>query len=434
MHDPQQLLDAGTDVVARLARRGYRLDLPRLAQLVQDRKQAVARGDALRAELNTATRRLRDAPNGHRDTLVASARTLKEQIREADSARQRHESALRDLLLAIPNPPLESVPDGGPQDPAVELSRWGTEPQFSFPPKDHVELAVAAGLLDAERASKLSGARFAVLRGAGAALERALAAFLLDLHTEEFGYVEYSLPHLVSPQTMTGTGQLPKFEDDLFATTIADRRLYLIPTAEVPLVNLYRGETLAPDDLPLALTAHTACYRSEAGSYGRDTRGLIRLHQFSKVELVRLCAVEDATRQFELMVAHAEECLRRLGLHYRTVQLRAADLGFSARRTYDLEVWLPGQNCFREISSISDCGTFQARRAEITLRRGGRKEHVVTLNGSGLPIGRTLVAVLEQYQRADGSITVPRALVPYTGFREISPEGEPAGKPAPALR
>lgn len=424
MHDPHQILDAEADAATRLSRRGYQLDVPGLARLVDERKQAVVRGDALRTELNATTRQLRDAPNGHRETLVASARALKEEIRLADAARREHEEALRRLLLTIPNLPLDEVPDGGPQDPPMEVRRWGSRrPDAGFPPRDHVELATAAGLLDPERAAKLSGARFAVLRGAAAALERALTAFLLDLHTKEFGYTEYSLPHLVTEQTMTGTGQLPKFEDDLFRTEVADRRLYLIPTAEVPLVNLYRGEVLASADLPLALTAHTACYRSEAGSYGRDTRGLVRLHQFSKVELVRLCALDEAADQLELMVSHAEECLRRLGLHYRVVQLRAGDLGFSARRTYDLEVWLPGQDCFREVSSVSDCGTFQARRAEIAVRRGGRKEYVATLNGSGLPIGRTLVAILEQYQRADGSVTVPPVLVPYTGFHEISPAG-----------
>ncbi|HEY3871054.1 MAG TPA: serine--tRNA ligase [Actinocrinis sp.] len=429
MHDPHQILNAAADTVARLKRRGYRLDLPGLAKLVDERKQAVARGDALRTELNSTTRQLRAAPNGHRETLVASARALKEEIRLADAARRQYEEELRRLLLTIPNLPLDEVPDGGPQDPPVEVRRWGLRPDADFPPRDHVELATAAGLLDPERAAKLSGSRFAVLRGAAAALERALTAFLLDMHTKEFGYTEYSLPHLVTEQTMTGTGQLPKFEDDLFRTEVADRRLYLIPTAEVPLVNLYRGEVLAPADLPLALTAHTACYRSEAGSYGRDTRGLVRLHQFSKVELVRLCAREEAPQQLELMLRHAEECLRRLGLHYRVVQLRAADLGFSARRTFDLEVWLPGQDCFREISSVSDCGSFQARRAEITVRRGGRKEYVATLNGSGLPIGRTLVAILEQYQQADGSVTIPPALAPYAGFHEISPAGR-----TPALR
>lgn len=250
-----------------------------------------------------------------------------------------------------------------------------------------------------------------------------MTSFLLDLHTAEHQYLEHSVPHLVNRETMTGTGQLPKFEDDLFTTQVADRELFLIPTAEVPLVNLYRGDTLASADLPLAVTAHTACFRSEAGSYGRDTRGIIRLHQFAKVELVRLCPMEEAAQQLELLTQHAEECLRRLDLHYRVVDLRAADLGFSARRTYDLEVWLPSQNCYREISSVSDCGDFQSRRAGIRLRRGGRKEHIATLNGSGLPIGRTVVALLEQNQQPDGSITIPAALVPYTGFHTIAPDG-----------
>ena len=312
---------------------------------------------------------------------------------------------------------------------------WGEPPSFTFftfSPRDHVDIGTSAGLLDLARAAKLSGTRFSVARGAGARLERALAAFLLDLHTREHGYVEYGLPHLVNRATMTGTGQLPKFADDLFVTRTADRDLFLIPTAEVPLVNMYRDEILPGDALPLALTAHTACYRSEAGSYGRDTRGIIRVHQFSKVELVPICLEEQAEAQLQLLLSHAEECLRRLGLHYSVVELRAGDLGFSARRTYDIEVWLPGQNCYREISSVSDCGTFQARRARIRASRGGGKELVATLNGSGLPIGRTLVAVLEQNQRADGGVTVPAALVPYTGYEEIRPDGTPGQPRRPA--
>ncbi|MFI6055673.1 serine--tRNA ligase [Streptomyces violascens] len=425
MHDAQSLLEPAAEAVGRLRRRGYSLDHEALDKLVAGRAGAIGERDALRRKLNDLTRELSSLGGSRPDELVDTARELKELIRAAEADQRAAEDALQDVMLRIPNLPCDQAPDGGPEDPAVEVRRWGSAPQFGFAPRDHVELATEANLLDLPRAGKLSGSRFAVFRGAGAVLERALASFLLDLHTREHGYVEHSVPHLVTRQTMTGTGQLPKFADDLFVTRVADRELFLIPTAEVPLVNLYRDETLTAGELPLSLTAHTSCYRSEAGSYGRDTRGLIRLHEFAKVEMVRMCLVEDAPDQLELMVRHAEECLRRLGLHYRVIDLRAGDLGFSARRTYDLEVWLPSQDCFREISSVSDCGTFQARRAGIRVKRNGRKEHPATLNGSGLPIGRTVVALLEQNQREDGSITVPQVLTPYTGFSTIAPDGTP---------
>ncbi|MET9646243.1 serine--tRNA ligase [Streptomyces syringium] len=426
MHDPHTLLSPDGAAEQRLARRGYVLDHAALRALVRGRAEAIAARDDLRAELNTISRRLRGSRNSEEDRRagVEAARELKERIRKAEDSQRTLDAELKDLLLTIPNLPLDEAPDGGPEDPAVEVRRWGRPPQLDFPPRDHVDLGTATGILDLGRAGKLSGARFAVAVQAGALLERALANFLLDLHTKEHGYREYSVPHLVTRETMIGTGQLPKFEDDLFKTQVAeDRDLYLIPTAEVPLVNLYRDETLPAADLPLALTAHTACFRSEAGSYGRDTRGLIRLHQFAKVELVRLCTTEDVANQLQLLLAHAEECLKRLGLHYRVIELRAGDLGFSARRTFDLEVWLPSQDTFREISSVSDCGPFQARRAGIQVRRGSKREYLSTLNGSGLPIGRTVVAILEQYQQGDGSIAVPPALVPYTGFSRIGPDG-----------
>ncbi|MFE1775563.1 serine--tRNA ligase [Streptomyces sp. NPDC059008] len=425
MHDPQSLLAPEAAAYRQLARRGYQLDADTLGSLVRGRADTIAARDTLRAELNAISRRMRGGQmtEAERVAAVESARDLKERIGKAEALRRTWESDLTAILQTIPNIPLDEVPDGGPEDPAVEIRRWGQAPHFEFTPRDHVDLGTATGILDLGRATKLSGSRFSVARQAGALLERALASFLLDLHTKENGYVEYSVPHLVTRETMTGTGQLPKFADDLFRTHVADRELFLVPTAEVPLVNLYRDETVPADDLPLALTAHTACFRSEAGSYGRDTRGIIRLHQFAKVELVRLCLLEDAAEQLQLLLAHAEECLKRLGLHHRVVELRAGDLGFSARRTYDLEVWLPSQDCFREISSVSDCGPFQARRAGIRGRRGGKKEHLATLNGSGLPIGRTVVAIIEQYQQRDGSIDVPAALVPYTGFSSIGPDG-----------
>ncbi|GHE16146.1 serine--tRNA ligase [Streptomyces alanosinicus] len=425
MHDPRHLLEPSAEAVRRLARRGHRLDLDELGKLVAHRAEAVGHRDRLRAQLKELSRTV-GAHHGQPPAAAAgTARGLKEGLRAADAELRAAESALEEVMLRIPNLPADEVPDGTDEDPAREVRRWGARPDFDFAPRDHVDLGTRAGILDLQRAGRLSGARFAVLRGAGAALERALTSFLLDLHTREHGYVEYSVPHLVTRQAMTGTGQLPKFADDLFATRVAERELFLIPTAEVPLVNLFQQETLNADELPLALTAHTSCFRSEAGSYGRDTRGLVRLHEFAKVELVRICPAEEAAEQLRLLTAHAEDCLRRLGLHYRVVELRAGDLGFSARRTYDLEVWLPGQDSYREISSVSDCGTFQGRRAGVRVRRGGRKEFAATLNGSGLPVGRTVVALLEQNQRRDGSVTIPPALVPYTGFREIAADGRP---------
>ncbi|GAA2221566.1 serine--tRNA ligase [Streptomyces nogalater] len=423
MHDPHELLRQGAQAQHRLRRRRYALDTDTLRKLVQQRAEAIAHKDSLRGRLNSVTRKLAEQRGARNQNDLDAAKELKSQIHPADEAQRIADSDLNSFLLAVPNIPADDAPDGGPEDPPVEIRRWGRQPTFDFEPRDHVELATSAGLLDLPRASKLSGSRFAVFRGAGAMLERALTSFLLDLHTKEHQYIEHSVPYLVTPETMTGTGQLPKFADDLFATRVADRSLYLIPTAEVPLVNLYSRETLAEDDLPLSLTAHTACFRSEAGSYGRDTRGLIRLHQFAKVELVRLCLLEEAEEQLQLLLGHAEECLQRLGLHYRVIDLRAGDLGFSARRTYDLEVWLPSQQCFREISSVSDCGDFQARRAGIRVKRGNQKEYTATLNGSGLPIGRTVVALLEQNQRSDGSVEIPPALVPYTGFHTINPDG-----------
>ncbi|WP_335941531.1 serine--tRNA ligase [Streptomyces sp. PTD5-9] len=423
MHDPQELLRPDAQAEHRLSRRRYVLDADALNKLVRQRAEAITHRESLRGRLNSVTRKLAEQRGARNQNDLDTAKELKSQIRSADEAQRSANGELNSFLLAIPNVPSYEAPDGGPEDPPVEIRRWGRQPAFDFAPRDHVDLATSAGLLDLSRASKLSGSRFAVFRGAGAMLERALTSFLLDLHTKEHRYLEHSVPCLVTPETMTGTGQLPKFADDLFATRVADRNLYLIPTAEVPLVNLYSNETLGEDDLPLSLTAHTACFRSEAGSYGRDTRGVIRLHQFAKVELVRLCLLEDAEEQLQLLLAHAEGCLQRLGLHYRVIDLRAGDLGFSARRTFDIEVWLPSQQRFREISSVSDCGDFQGRRAGIRVKRGTTKEYAATLNGSGLPIGRTVVALLEQNQRSDGSIEVPPALVPYTGFRTINPDG-----------
>ena len=418
MHDIMALLRP--ENCARLARRGHELDTTALAELVTRRAELARERDALRAELNRARRSGAPGPGAARE----QAKAAKERLQKVVYEHGQCDSDLRRRVLAIPNLPDDAVPDGGPADPAVEVRWWGRRPEFAGPARDHLDLGTAAGLFDPGRAAKVSGARFVVSRGAGARLERALVSFLLDLHTGAHGYVEHGVPHLVTPDAMTGTGQLPKFAEDLFGTAVGERQLLLIPTAEVPLVNLYREETLDGRDLPLALVAHTPCYRSEAGSYGRDTRGLIRLHQFEKVELVRLCHPDQAAAELELLVGHAEEALRRLDLHYRVVRLRVRDLGFAARQTYDLEVWLPGQDTFREISSCSDCGTFQARRAGIRVRQRDRGTvHAATLNGSGLPIGRTVAAILEQHQQPDGSVAIPAALRPYTGFAQIHPDG-----------
>jgi len=425
MNDAKVLLDPGTRAEERLARRGYRLDTAALRELVRRRNETTDQANKLRAESNRLAKEGRGA-SPEAAALRERARELKDQIQQLDADHKRVDDELTDILLAIPNLPADEVPDGKTEDDAVEVRRVGEPQVYPFPPRDHADIGESTGILDLKRAAKLSGARFGVTRGAGATLERALAAFFLDLHTREHGYLEHSVPTLVTRETMTGTGQLPKFEEDLFRTGTAGRDLFLIPTAEVPLTNLYAGETLDAAALPLALTAQTQCFRAEAGSYGRDTRGILRVHEFSKVELVRICAPDQSAAELETLVGHAEECLKRLGLAYRVVMLAAGDMGFSARMTYDIEVWLPSQGRYREVSSCSDCGTFQGRRARIRVRdRDGGKSYAATLNGSGLPVGRTLVAILEQYQQADGGVEIPPALVPYTGFRRIAPDGTP---------
>jgi seryl-tRNA synthetase len=426
MHDPRVLLDPATDAVRKLARRGFTLDVASLEKLLAGRNSAIQRGDEARAEskrVATAVKGAgREGDPQERDALVARARELKVIVAAAEEEHRELEAELQDFLLSVPNLPSDDLPDGASDEDAVQVRAWGEPRQLDFPPLDHVDLGEKLGILDLPRATKLAGPRFAVLRGKGAALERAIARYLLDLHTERHGYLEWSVPTLVNRATMTGTGQLPKFEQDLFKTGVADRELYLIPTAEVPLTNLHAKETLAVEDLPLAYTAHTPCFRSEAGSYGRDTRGLIRLHEFSKVELVRVVEAEHSRDELEVLLSHAEAAMQGLGLAYRVVKLAAGDIGFSAEFTYDIEVWLPGQQKYREISSVSNFGTFQARRAGIrTKAKDGRRGFAATLNGSGLPVGRTLVAILEQGQQADGSVRIPEALVPYTGFAELTP-------------
>ena len=428
MHDARALIELGDEAVRRLARRGYSLDLSSLEDLQSRRNESIHSADELRSEAKSVAQQVQQTAKagGDASALKETARKFKEQIRETEAAGERVQAELRDFLLGIPNLPSDEAPDGNSEEFAVEVRRVGNPPAFGFEPKDHVDLGEAMGILDFARATKLSGPRFSVLRGVGAALERALATLFLDIHTRRHGYVEHSVPFLVTRKTMTGTGQLPKFEEDLFATGVAERELFLIPTAEVPLTNLYADEIIPADELPLALTAHTPCFRSEAGSYGRDTRGLIRQHQFAKVEMVRLCAADQSRAELEKTVGHAEACLKELGLSYRVVMLAAGDTGFSAQLTYDLEVWLPSQQTYREISSVSDFGTFQGRRAGIRTRGAdGKTQPVATINGSGLPIGRTLAALLEQHQQQDGSVVLPEALVPYLGFRRIKADGSP---------
>ncbi|MFF9685518.1 serine--tRNA ligase [Streptomyces sp. NPDC014623] len=428
MHDARALIEMGAEAVRRLARRGYTLDLSALEDLQSRRNQNIRSTDELRAESKRVASEVQQTAKqgGDITKLKERARELKDEIREIETGQEQVQEQLRDLLLSIPNLPDDAAPDGDSDEFAVEVRRVGTPPAFPFEPKDHVDLGEATGILDFARATKLSGPRFAVSRGAGAALERALATLFLDLHTRRHGYIEHAVPYLVTRKTMTGTGQLPKFEEDLFKTGVADRELFLIPTAEVPLTNLYADEIIPPAELPLALTAHTPCFRSEAGSYGRDTRGLIRQHQFSKVEMVRIVDPKDADAELEKMVSHAEACLKELGLAYRVVTLAAGDTGFSAQLTYDIEVWIPSQNTYREISSISNFGTFQARRANIRTRgEDGKPKLVATLNGSGLPVGRTVAALLEQSQQEDGSLVLPESLFPYLGFRRISADGTP---------
>ncbi|GEL22187.1 serine--tRNA ligase [Pseudonocardia sulfidoxydans NBRC 16205] len=421
MHDPRVLLDPATDAVRKLARRGYSLDLAELEKLLSGRNSAIQRGDEARAESKRVATSVKGASAEERPALVERARELKGVVSAAEEEQKEFDGQLQDLLLGIPNLPADESPDGTSDADAELVRTWGRPPVVESP-LDHVDIAEKLGILDLPRATKLSGPRFAVLKGKGAALQRAIGSYLIDKALEN-GYTEFSVPSLVTRQTMTGTGQLPKFEQDLFRTEVADRELFLIPTAEVPLTNLHARETLDLESLPLTYTAHTPCFRSEAGSYGRDTRGLIRMHEFAKVELVRFVDPATSRDELEVLVGHAESALQGLGLAYRVVKLAAGDTGFSSTLTYDIEVWLPSQDTYREISSCSDFGVFQARRAGIrTKAKDGSRGFAATLNGSGLPIGRTLVAILEQGQQPDGSVTLPEALVPYTGFSTLDPE------------
>ena len=393
------------------------------ARLDAERRRVIAESDALNARRNTASREIGELMKSGRKDEAESRRgavsELKEQIAGLDRKRDEAEASMRELLSTLPNLPHESVPVGADESANVEVRRWGQAPDFDFEPKDHVDLGTQLGILDLERASKIAGARFSILRGAGALLERSLVNFMLDLHTREHGYAETLPPFVVNKDSLFGTGQLPKFEGDLFKLT-DEREFYLSPTAEVPVTNIHREELLDASELPIKSVAYSPCFRSEAGSHGRDTRGLIRQHQFEKVELVKLTRPEDSYDELEKLTRDAERVLQLLGLHYRVVTLSTGDIGFSAAKTYDIEVWLPSQNTFREISSCSNFESFQARRAQIRFRRAGgaKPEYVHTLNGSGLAVGRTWVAILENYQQPDGSVIVPEALRPYMGGME----------------
>ncbi|HEY0346795.1 MAG TPA: serine--tRNA ligase [Pyrinomonadaceae bacterium] len=385
------------------------------AQADAERRQVIALSDELNAQLNTASREIGALIKGGKREEAESRRNkvrdLKDLISAHDHSRIRVEARMRELLLTLPNIPHESVPVGHDESANVEIRRWGAKPELDFEPKDHVDLGTALGILDLERATKITGARFAILNGAGARLERALINFMLELHTREHGYQETLPPFIVNRDSLFGTGQLPKFEQDLFRLE-DERGFYLVPTAEVPVTNYYREEILDASQLPMKWAAYTPCFRSEAGSYGKDTRGVIRQHQFEKIELVKYSLPENSYDELESLTLNAEKVLQLLGLHYRVVTLSTGDLGFSNAKTYDIEVWLPSQNAFREISSCSNYEAFQARRANIRFRRagGGKPEFVHTLNGSGLAVGRTWLAVLENFQQADGSIVVPQVL------------------------
>jgi seryl-tRNA synthetase len=388
------------------------------------RRELITKMERLRATQNKASEEIARLKREKQDASaqIAGMRQVREEITDLEKQAAAAEGEMQDILKTIPNLPHQSVPVGHSAEENVEVRRWGSPPKFDFTPKPHWELGEQLGVLDLERAAKLSGARFAVYWDMGARMERALANFMLDLHTREHGYTEVLPPFMVNADSMYGTGQLPKFEADLFKVPHGDKNLYLIPTAEVPVTNLYRDEVLDAARLPVKLTAWTPCFRSEAGSYGKDVRGIIRQHQFQKVELVKFARPETSYDELEKLTANAEEVLKRLGLHYRVVALCTGDMGFSSAKTYDIEVWLPGQQLFREISSCSNCEAYQARRANIRFRPEGKgkSEFVHTLNGSGLAIGRTWLAILETYQQADGSVVIPEALRPYMGAERIT--------------
>ena len=418
MIDPKLLRSSPAEVARNLARRGFTLDVNALTALEERRRHWQLESDRLRAERNSHAKAVGQAKGRGEDIapLMARGEALAREVEDTDRALEAIQTELNDWQLGLPNLLHESVPEGHDESANVEVRRWGEPRKFEFVPRDHVEIGESLGGLDFEAASRISGARFVVMRGALARLQRALAQFMLDLHTRAHGYTEVYVPYLVSASTLQGTGQLPKFEQDLFAVR-GEQSFYLIPTAEVPVTNLVREQIIAAEALPMKMVAQTPCFRSEAGAAGRDTRGMIRQHQFEKVELVHITRPDDSYRALEELVSHAEEVLRQLQLPYRVMALCAGDVGPSSARTYDLEVWLPAQGKYREISSCSNCEAFQARRMQARWRNPttGKPEPLHTLNGSGVAVGRALVAVLENYQNADGSVTVPEVLRPYMG-------------------
>jgi len=415
----RQDLDA---VVANLARRGFEFDRERWLALEAQRKELQIEVEGLRQTRNERSKSIgrAKAAGGDVESLKREVGELGDALTAAEAKLTTTAAELDDFLACLPNMLHESVPPGRDSNDNIELRRWGTPPKFGFAPLDHVALGEKLGLMDFDAAVKLAGARFVVLRGALARLQRALTQLMLDVQTQEHGYSETYVPYMVNDRTLFGTGQLPKFAADLFALDV-DPKLRLIPTAEVSLTNLVADSIIEPTRLPMRLTAHTPCFRSEAGSYGQDTRGMIRQHQFEKVELVHIAAPSESYRELEVLVGNAEAILKRLELPYRVLALCGGDIGFGAAKTYDLEVWLPGQSKYREISSCSNCEAFQARRMQARWRNPetGKPEPLHTLNGSGLAVGRTLIAVLENNQREDGSIAIPKALLPYMGGIEI---------------
>jgi seryl-tRNA synthetase len=424
MLDPKSLRQDLDAVVANLARRGFKFDRARYLGLETERKELQVKVEGLRQARNERSKAIgrAKAAGGDVDALKREVGELGDALTSGETRLTALAAELDDFLAGIPNVLHASVPDGANAESNVEIRRWGTPTQLAFEPLDHVALGERLGLMDFDAAAKLSGARFVVLKGALARLQRALTQLMLDVHTGEHGYSETYVPYLVNDRTLFGTGQLPKFAADLFALE-GENKLRLIPTAEVSLTNLVGDTIVEADALPMRLTAHTPCFRSEAGSYGQDTRGMIRQHQFEKVELVHIARPEDSYRELEILVGNAETILKKLELPYRVLALCAGDIGFGSAKTYDIEVWLPGQGKYREISSCSNCEDFQARRMQARWRNPatGKPEHVHTLNGSGLAVGRTLVAVLENYQQADGSIRIPDALKPYMRTDVIVP-------------
>jgi seryl-tRNA synthetase len=423
VYDLKHLRENLDHIRTALGRRGNDVPWADIQKLSEERRVVTARVEQFRYELNKGSEevaRLRRAKEPAEEAMAAM-KQLGDRVKDTEGVLRKVEDALTDLALRIPNLPHPSVPVGADASENVEVRRWGTMPTFSSPPKPHWELGESLGILDFNRAAKIAGARFSVMIGAGARLERALINYMLDVHTTRHGYREVIPPFMVNRPTMTGTGQLPKFEEDLFR--LRDEEYFLIPTAEVPVTNLHREEILGGDRLPLRYTAYTPCFRREAGSYGKDTRGLIRLHQFNKVELVAFTTPDRSYEELERLTGHAESILQGLNLPYRVITLCTGDMGFSAAKTYDIEVWLPSQRQYREISSCSNFESFQARRAGIKYRPpGGKKEtktdFVHTLNGSGLAVGRSLVAILENFQQPDGSVEIPMALRPYLGGQE----------------